>query len=337
LKAIQAGMTWDKENRVCRSTTRSTSRRRHGAGFSLRTRGAHELQTEHVDPGRRADHNPAMNAPGRKFAKPLDEGSMPPWLNCPLFDPVRALLGRFDLDTPPDHQALNAFAGEFDPELNTASGHPIRFGPPQPSNDGYETRIAASGIVPTRPDDWHDFFNALAWCVWPRSKATLNALHLQAIAERERAGLAGRGRQRDALTQFDECGVLVVTSEPGIATALAGHEWHDVFWRQRTRLAGTTRFLVFGHASWDQLRAPFFGLCAKAIYRVVARDWFGLAASVQRAEADAWLAAEFRRRGEALDPRDYSPLPLMGIPGVTPESEREAYYLDTRQFRPRRR
>lgn len=261
---------------------------------------------------------------------------LPGWATQALYDPIRALLVEVGLECVPDHDTLNALIHRHAPALRTDAGLPVRFAPPS-SDVAYEAHINSTGLVPTRPDDWHDLFNALAWCVWPRSKATLNALHLQAIAERERTGLRGRGRQRDALTQFDECGVLVVTSEPGIATALAGHEWHDVFWRQRTRLASTTRFLVFGHATWDQLRAPFFGLCAKAIHRVVAESWFGLAASVQRAEADAWLAAEFRRRSEALDPRDFSPLPLMGIPGVTPESEREAYYLDTRQFRPRRR
>ena len=38
-------------------------------------------------------------------------------------------------------------------------------------NDAFATPAAfATGEVPTRESDWHDFFNALAWCAWPRTK-----------------------------------------------------------------------------------------------------------------------------------------------------------------------
>ena len=35
-------------------------------------------------------------------------------------------------------------------------------------------------------------------------------------------------------------------------------------------------------------------------------------------------------------PRDFAPLPLLGMPGATPDNEFPAYYDDTRQFRPLR-
>ncbi|HLO65211.1 MAG TPA: DUF3025 domain-containing protein, partial [Azonexus sp.] len=38
-----------------------------------------------------------------------------------------------------------------------------------------------------------------------------------------------------------------------------------------------------------------------------------------------------------MKPHDFQPLPLLGIPGVTPENENPAYYDDTWQFRPGRR
>lgn len=260
----------------------------------------------------------------------------PLWLQHALFDPIRPLMARSGYELPADHDSLNTLIGLHASGLCTESGLPLRFGAPDAGETGYEVHIDATGVVPTRLQNWHDYFNALAWCAWPRSKARLNALHLRVIAQRKAAGLPGRGRQRDAMTQFDECGVLVVTCEPTIAKALANHAWHDAFWRRRDQLAHTTRFMMLGHASWDQLRAPFFGLCAKALYREVSPDWFQLAPEAQQAEADGWLADEFERRSPELDPRVFSPLPLMGIPGVTPDSEHEAYYLDTRQFRPMR-
>ena len=47
--------------------------------------------------------------------------------------------------------------------------------------DYYECHIAATGEVPTRPHNWHDWFNALAWLVWPRLKGALNRRHLWAM------------------------------------------------------------------------------------------------------------------------------------------------------------
>ena len=56
----------------------------------------------------------------------------------------------------------------------------------------------------------------------------------------------------------------------------------------------------------------------------------------QVAAADALLAADLSS-GRDLAPNDLQPLPLLGIPGVTPENADPAYYDDTWQFRPGRR
>lgn len=246
-----------------------------------------------------------------------------------LYEPLAPLLARFPHGLP-DAASLSAVYREFAPD-----GRPLRFvAPPEPA-PAYEAHIHATGEVPTRPDNWHDFFNALAWCVWPQAKAAMNARHLRELAARAEAGLAGRGPVRDALTQFDECGLLVVSSEPQLAALLAAHRWEEVLWTRRAQLLATTRFLVVGHASWDQLRAPFVGLCAKTLQRVVAPDWLRLSPDAQQADADRWLAHHFTHTA-ALAPRDWRPLPLLGIPGVSPHSEAPDYYRDGRQFRPLR-
>ena len=255
----------------------------------------------------------------------------------PLFEPLRGLLEAFSDPVLPNAAALTALVHAHAPGAVSGSGRPIRFVLPPPGDTaGYETHIHATGEVPTRPDDWHDFFNALAWAVWPRTKSTCNALHLQEIARRQAAGQAGRGPVRDALTQLDECGVIVVTYDPALPARLADHQWEAVFVTRRAQLATTTRFLVLGHATWDQLRAPFVGLCGKALVRRVEPAWFALDPFAQQAECDAWLAESLVARAASLTPRTWSPLPLLGIPGVTPESEDPAYYRDTRQFRAKR-
>jgi Protein of unknown function (DUF3025). len=203
-----------------------------------------------------------------------------------LFEPIAAWLGRFATPGVPSHAELDALLAAIAPDARSGGGARIRFVPPAGDAEGYEARIFASGEVPTRAGDWHDFFNALAWCAWPRTKAACNRLHLAELHARTAAGLPGRGPRRDALTQFDECGIVVVSSDADIPALLAAHAWEEALWTRRARLLQTTRFLVFGHGTWDQLRAPFVGLCAKALYRVVDPAWLALPAADARAETE---------------------------------------------------
>ena len=253
-----------------------------------------------------------------------------------LFEPIAAWLGRFAAPGVPSRADLDALLADAAPAARSGGGARIRIVAPAADVDGYEARIFARGEVPTRTGDWHDFFNALAWCAWPQAKAACNRLHLAELHARAAAGLPGRGPRRDALTQFDECGIVVVSSDPQLPALLAAHEWEEALWNRRAHLLQTTRFLIFGHGSWDQLRAPFVGLCAKALYRVVDPAWLALPAADALAETDAWLAAHLTANIDTLTPRSLSPLPLLGIPEVTPDSDCAAYYRDTRQFRPRR-
>ncbi|AYH44064.1 DUF3025 domain-containing protein [Azoarcus sp. DN11] len=253
----------------------------------------------------------------------------------PLFEPIAALLAHFTAPGLPAAAQLDALLRDVAPHAASGDGQPIRFVLPPTGPLAYEDHIFATGEVPTRADDWHDFFNALAWCVWPRTKAACNIVHRREREARIAAGLPGRGLRRDALTQFDECGIVVVSSDPEIPALLAAHEWEEVLWARRARLLETTRFLVFGHGTWDQLREPFFGLCGKALNRVVDAGWLALPAAERQAEMDAWLAAQLLEADLLRPPRDLAPLPLLGIPGVTSENESVMYYRDTRQFRPK--
>jgi hypothetical protein len=262
---------------------------------------------------------------------------LPPaaYADRPLFAPIAGLLARFP-GVLPGVDSLTTLLREQAPDAASGSGQPVRFILPPADLPAYEQHIHATGEVPTRAGDWHDFFNALAWCVWPQTKSACNALHLREQQARAAAGLTGRGPVRDALTQFDECGIVVISTDPHIPALLAAHEWEAAFWQHRAQLIATTRFLIFGHGSWDSLRQPFFGLCAKAVYRVVEAGWLTLPATQQQTEADTWLAQRLTDSQHPFGKADLSPLPLLGIPGVTPASEAPAYYRDTRQFRPRR-
>lgn len=250
-----------------------------------------------------------------------------------LFEPPRPWLCRLPAERLPDLAELNDLLAEV-PACRGAAGVPVRCVAPDPADPrGYEARILASGEIPTRPGDWHDFFNALVWRAFPAAKAALNVRHGACLASPE-AAAGGRGPVRDALTQFDECGVLVSSRDASLCAGLAAHRWDEVLRGRRGEVLAGVDFMVFGHASYDLLRAPFPGLCGKAVYRVVPGAWFELTGPQRVAEADGWLAAWLARPDGLTSPAVLSPLPLLGIPGVTPANEAPDYYLDTRQFRP---
>ncbi len=254
----------------------------------------------------------------------------------PLFEPVAGWLRHFRDGALPDVAALNAALASIAPPPRAASGAPIRFVLPDAGDAGYEERVHARGEVDTRPGNWHDFFNALAWFAYPRTKRILNGRHHAALQAQSAAGRSERGAVRDAVTQFDECGIVVVSADPALLDLLRGHEWKALFWQQRAQLARDMRFFVFGHATWDALRAPFVGLAAKAVLLEVEPAWLLRPFGQQVDDTDSRLAHIFSRSDAYARPRDFQPLPLLGIPGVVAENAAAAYYDDTRQFRPRR-
>lgn len=254
------------------------------------------------------------------------ERTAPPSL--PLFAALAPLLGR--LPFSPAGAPLERLAA--DAGVRTLSGRRLRFTPPQDDGLGYEARIWTRGEVETRPDNWHDFFNALVWLTFPRAKAALNARHLSV----EPAPGAQRGRARDALTHFDECGVLLLSPDASLLGLVRDFRWRELFWARRAELDSRLRCLVFGHATYEQLLAPFRGLTAKAVLYEIDAAWLRLPLATLLAEVDRRLAGELAA-GLHAEPRALHPLPLMGWPGVTPESENAAYYEDVWQFRPGRR
>ena len=135
-------------------------------------------------------------------------------LHAPVFAPLAPVIERLPRDRWPSHADLTSAADG----LSTAHGRPLRFVPPRDRTDRerryYELHIAQTGEVETRPENWHDLFNALAWLTYPRSKAAINAQHAAILEERGDAEAKRRSPERDALTLFDEGGVAVMSSDP---------------------------------------------------------------------------------------------------------------------------
>ena len=177
-------------------------------------------------------------------------------LDHPCWVGYRVLFGRLNAEAFPSPGTLTRLlpAGTAN-----CAGKPIRFRPAaELPGVAYEKHVYETGEVSTRENNWHDLFNALAWCRFPRLKAAMNALHYRHL-EQEHDGR--RGRQRDALTLFDESGVIVASPDTGLLEALARRDWNEAFVERREAWV-QSGVLVCGHAILEKFLQPYKALTA---------------------------------------------------------------------------
>ncbi len=120
----------------------------------------------------------------------------------------------------------------------------------------YDVRIAEHGELPTRTDDWHDFFNVLAFAAWPRSKLALHRrqsrLLRARIAPDARRLPGARTREQDALTLLDEGGVIVACAPEAYARLLpCTDDLHATL--VPCLAAGSAQLVPFGHALFEHM------------------------------------------------------------------------------------
>jgi hypothetical protein len=247
----------------------------------------------------------------------------------PCREDYREFILRLPNDTFPETGALNAaLAGR----VRNASGIPIRFVPAE-SIPGvpYEQHIFDSGEVSTRAANWHDLFNAMVWMRFPALKSSMNAAHHSAMAH---SGGDGRGSLRDALTLFDECGVVLVSAHESNLEAVARHDWRRVFAGDETSWAQRYRVFITGHALLEKMLKPYKAMTAHALLLKVSEDAFRRSREDMIREIDTWFAAALLDGKVLSATTALSPLPLMGIPGWWQESPQDqAFYDDGQVFR----
>ena len=199
------------------------------------------------------------------------------------------------------------------------------------ADDGaYEHRIYTTGQVSTRPHNWHDLFNALVWMRFPRVKIAMNTLHFHAYSQQVKGS---RGPLRDALTLFDECGVIVFSNQPNVLNSLAERRWIRAF--QDSAFSDTVKLAISGHAMLEKYLSPYKSMTAKAMLLHVNTDIW----EAPREEQLTWLDKKIAERllaGEWLtQPACLAPLPLAGVPGWWPNDQQDDdFYADLQVFRP---
>lgn len=223
-------------------------------------------------------------------------------------------------------------------QIETKSGKEIHFVPAMPgrkfSEEKYESTVYVTGQVPTRVRNWHDFFNALVWQIFPRAKSALNQLHYQMILIESLNKVKHRSELRDAATHIDESGVIVVSSKKHLIQLLRNFEWKQLFWNERDATLASMRFFVIGHGLYEKSLRPYIGMTGKGLLFDVNDTFFRLNLPDQLQYVDSMLERFILKSLSSNS--DLTPIPLLGYPGWTEENTQEAYYDNKKYFRDRR-
>ncbi len=195
----------------------------------------------------------------------------------------------------------------------------------------YENYIYETGQVSTRTNSWHDLFNALAWSRFPRLKAAMNTLHYREIQKQDDPV---RGRLRDALTLWDESGVIIVSSDQGVLDALAQRNWNRIFRDYASAWEKGVQVFVCGHALLEKFLNPYKAITAHALLVHIDENSFGDNRLDLLTGLDRILALDLLGGRLIKSTGDLSPVPLAGIPGWWMDDEQDDdFYNDSRVFR----
>lgn len=233
-----------------------------------------------------------------------------------------------------DWPACDTLARLLPEGLCAHSGQPLCF---LPQDDTlpfaelyYEERISRHGIVSTRPN-WHDFFNALMWALYPQTKVMINARHAADIVQYGKP----RTPQRDALTVLDESGVVIVASRRDLLQQVLDFAWEPLFWQQRAAWGQEIACFMIGHATLEKMLTPYVGVTAHALLVAVEPAFFSLPLAQQQAHLDGVMASTLQQ-GALLSPASLNPFPLLGVPGWW-DNDAAAFYQNQGYFRPKNR
>jgi hypothetical protein len=220
--------------------------------------------------------------------------------------------------------------------ITTAGGAPLEL-VAEARGEAYEAKIRVDAEMHVRERDWHDLFNVLVWATYPLTKAALNDAQFAAWRHEGASADGARSRRssaRDALTLFDENGLIVLASDASLLEDLQEFRWKRLFWERREEVLTSMRFSVFGHALFEKALRPYIGMTAHALLFSVAEDAVRqpLANAVRTADTLASAAIP-----SISTPRALSPVPVLGIPGWWTENEQPAFYDNADYFRTGRR
>lgn len=260
-----------------------------------------------------------------------------------MYAPLRHLAKHFaKFSRWPELQDYQALLDARPEPILTHAGIPLRVvdqdGKPGSFEEHYAPRIYKTGELQTRRENWHDFFQLLTWCMFPQTKALINAFHLPYVQKRieTKQELGRRTPIENMLSLFDEGGVVVVSSDASLLQLVREFGWKKLFWQHRAALKHKLACITFGHAMYEKGLAPYIGMTANAVLIETDTSFFEQQSTAQLQWLDKQLAAIFRAGDVLTKPRDLQPFPILGMPGWDEANSAEAYYDNADYFRPGR-
>jgi len=257
-----------------------------------------------------------------------------------MFEPLRAAAAGLRTPYWPGCDDLNRLAAARAKTIFTGGGRPLSFVAqaerPTAFEDKYEPRIFLRGEVQFRACNWHDLMNALVWLTFPAAKSALNSRHYRELERQRASGAPNRGPAQDALTLFDEGGVIVVAADAALGALLREFEWKELFWRRRAAVMQVMRFYLFGHALYEKALAPFAGVTGRGVLFEADAGFIAQPLAAQLYALDTWLASRIGDAAQFAATSELAPVPILGVPGWCDDNADERYFDNTDYFRPAR-
>ncbi len=207
--------------------------------------------------------------------------------------------------------------------IKTFSGKTLRCLANEQLHQAYEVEIYEKGNLPTRENNWHDYFNFCIWMNFPKTKTMIN--HIQYTQMKNRVH-KNRTAMENAMTLFDENGLIVLSSNSDLLEMIRQHSWKALFWDHRQEVLRHLKIVIIGHSMYEKFLNPYIGMTGHAIL-------------YQLEELNTDLKALDQKIAEDLEgkkyqsPRDFQPIPILGYPGWYPENANEYFYENRNYFR----
>lgn len=194
--------------------------------------------------------------------------------------------------------------------------------------DLYEPRVYLKKELQTRTENWHDFFNAQIWLNFPNTKKTLNNLHYSEATNRPVG--SNRSTLENRITQFDECGAIIISNDKRLITLIQEHKWETLFIEHIDDFKENLRCIVFGHAIFEKAISPYLGMTCHCIL-VEDNTLLNQVKEANFKELDMYLS--FRWETElAVNPEKFSAFPILGTPGYW-HNQNSEFYMNRNYFR----
>jgi len=192
--------------------------------------------------------------------------------------------------------------------------------------DQYEPRVYLKQELQTRTENWHDFFNAMVWLSFPNTKKKLNSLHFDTASNREPG--TNRSTLENRITQFDECGAVIITSNKNLLELIQNHQWKELFIEHKESFENEIKCVVFGHAIFEKALSPYIGMTCHCIL-INDNTLLKEAQEDNYTNLDLHLASLWEDT-PANEIGRFNALPILGIPGYW--SDQSVNFYDNEKY-----